>query len=387
MEHDDACLKCTLCVAACPVYRADTEFPGPKALGPEWWRRAQAGDLETTAHVDDCTFCQLCEAACPVSVPVAHLIQVHKSHRRAPALRRLRDNVLTRPDLTDRVPQLAAMRMPWDGLLGLARQSRRPRVQRPSPPRPERAGERTEIGLFIDCYSRAYDGAVVDAAEALLRLWGYEPVRMPQQSSCCGAAAYASGRPDQAKEMAKSAREQVNAVLARHPGIRTLVTLNGTCDETVRREWPNVYGLEAPAVQVEAFTEFALAAAPEWFWEQLRQVAEGERAYTHTTCRNRVARGDGALDALCRRAGLDPRSTGIVCCGAAGSYAFKAEHATVAHRMAAAAGPLPAEGSLGLLVDSGTCALHLGQETGVTARHPAWFLWTLWERGQSEKRG
>ena len=56
----DACLKCTQCIAACPVYRADESFLGPKRLGPEWWRQWQAGQHETLPHVEDCTFCQLC---------------------------------------------------------------------------------------------------------------------------------------------------------------------------------------------------------------------------------------------------------------------------------------------------------------------------------------
>lgn len=110
---DDACLKCTLCVTACPVYRAEPLFPGPKVLGPEW-HRAHLADpaLAAAAHVDDCTFCQLCEAACPADVPVAHLIARHKAARPAGLLRTMRDGVLARPHLVGRLPALARLAAP-----------------------------------------------------------------------------------------------------------------------------------------------------------------------------------------------------------------------------------------------------------------------------------
>lgn len=378
MEHDDACLKCTICNQACPVLRVDPDFPGPKALGPEWWRHHLAGDGETLPHVDDCTFCQLCEAACPASVPVAHLIQMHKAARPAPLTHRIRDGALTRLDLLERFPRVASWRTPLDGLLGLSRTTARPRPERPGPEGPR--GEGLPIGLFIDCFSRAFDGGVVDSAEALLRVWGFEPYRMPQGPACCGAAAYASGRPGQAAGTAAEAREGVTTVLKTNRSIRTIVTLNGTCDETMRREWADVYGLDPVPVQIVSFTDFALEAAPPSFWEALAAVAGGERAYVHTTCRNRADRGDGVLDEVCRRAGLHPVWTGLTCCGASGSYAFKAEHAEVAHRMVDSLGALPDEGAIGLMTDSGTCALHLAAETGLRARHPAYFLHELWQR-------
>jgi|GEM_PF-3388618 len=377
MENDDACLKCTICNQTCPVLRVDPDFPGPKALGPEWWRRSLTGEGESEPHVDDCTFCQLCEASCPADVPVAHLIQMHKAVRPAPAMRRLRDTVLTRLDLIERLPQLATWHTPVDGLVGLSKVSARPRVERPRPAVTSPADAKELIGVFIDCFSRSFDGGVVDSAEALLRSWGYIPVRLPERPACCGAAAHASGRLKQAVATAAGARRDVMAVLDGAPRIQRIVTLNGTCDETIRREWTDVYGLDPVTVQVQPFSEFILEEAPESFWEHVRRVGRGAKVYTHTTCRTRVANGDGTLDEICRRAGLHPVWTGLTCCGASGSYAFKAEHDAVAHRMVDPLGRLPAEGTLGLMTDSGTCALHLGAETGVPAHHPAYFLHLL----------
>ncbi len=380
MEHDDACLKCTICNQACPVSRVDPDFPGPKALGPEWWRRRLGGDESTLAHVDDCTFCQLCEASCPASVPVAHLIQMHKAERPPAALHQVRDAILTRLDLIERFPQVATWKTPLDGLLGLSHLSERPHIDRPRPPRHAGDGGRRPVGVFVDCFARVFDGGVIDAAEALLRDWGWEPWRVPEKAACCGAAAHASGRLTQARAAAQDMREGILAVLGEHPDITTIVTLNGTCDQTVAREWTDTYEVGTVDAHIVPFTEFAQDEAPESFWEELRQVAPGERIYTHTTCRARVGRGDGILDQICRRAGLSPVWTGLTCCGASGSYAFKAEHDLVAHRMVDALGSLSGDGALGLMTDSGTCALHLAQETGLHASHPATFLYELWCR-------
>ncbi len=382
---EDACLKCTLCVTACPVYVDDPNFPGPKALGPEWFRRHQAGHATTTDYVEDCTFCQLCEAACPVDVPVAHLIAEHKRLSDKPLRRRLRDYVLARPHWVARLPWATQVPPPVGRWVGLAEETQRPRVR--SSPKTKLPGgavgpTRGVVALFVDCYSRAFDHEVVDSAEALLRLWGYAVRRVPGVSRCCGAAAYAGGRPDTAQTIAREAEEQLDRDLT---GVEALVTLNATCDGTLREEWPIYYGRKV-RVPVVPFEEWALQHAPDGFWDRLTAfwATTTETVFTHSTCRAKAARGDGGLLALARRAGLaQAEPLDLACCGAAGSYAFKAEHAHTAQVMGSRAarqiGPRPGV----IIVDSGTCALHLEQITGRSARHPAYWLYAWYREAGS----
>lgn len=374
----DACLKCTQCIAACPVYRADQSFLGPKRLGPEWWRQWQAGQHETLPHVEDCTFCQLCEQACPVDIPVAHLIAEHKSHAAAPWRRRLRDAMLTRPHWVARAPFVGSLHGPWDAWIGLGRKAARPRMRKPS--RPTRPNAPPQVGLFVDCYSGAYDGGTLEAAESLLNVWGLSAVRLTDGYRCCGAAAHASGLPDQARSTARSTREALGSHWSRDfSSIEQVVTFNATCDGTIREEWSAALGVEPLSAPVVPFVEFSLRYAPPIFWTAIRgQVSS--RIWTHATCRSRVHRGEGWIEALMRKLGQEAVPLNISCCGAAGSYAFKAEHEETAHRMGRAAWDpqMEATGDI-LLVDSGTCALHLAQITGLRAMHPA--VW-LWEQAQ-----
>ncbi|MDA8193994.1 MAG: heterodisulfide reductase-related iron-sulfur binding cluster [Thermaerobacter sp.] len=375
----DSCLKCSICVAACPVYRADPEFLGPKALGPDWYRLFQQGDTRPFAHVDDCTFCQLCEAACPAGVPVAHLIALQKSLVKRPFRMRVRDSVLTRPHWVARVPGALGLAPPALGrALGLSasawrvRRRRRPRFD----PLAAAVSARGTVGLFVDCFSRGYDREAVGAARALLEVWGFGVREVPGQSLCCGAAAYASGRPAQAGSMAK----QMAAGLARDAQhLQWLVTLNATCDGTLRDEWPRF--LDAvPVVPVRAFDDVAAEEAPEAFWRRLRAGAPHPPVALHTTCRGKVARGEGGLSRLAALAGIAAEPLDAACCGAAGSYAFKREHAAIAQKMGRKAGQAMPAGTGGLWVDSGTCAVHLEEMSGVRARHPAVWLWEAWQQ-------
>lgn len=371
-QPDDACLKCTLCVAACPVYRVEPLFPGPKALGPEWQRAQMAHpEMAAAAHVDDCTFCQLCEAACPAGVPVAHLIARHKATRRAGVLTKVRDGVLARPHLVARAPALASLSGPLAPLAGLSRQARRPHARTFRGFSPRRSpGARGTVALYVDCFTRAYDAPAADAAVRLLADWGFAAVPVPQDSSCCGAAAYAAGQPDTARAIATQAAERLNIPA----GATALVTLNATCDGTLRDEWRTYFGLTLP-LPVVPFAEFALDEAPAAFWDQLARPSAAPGVFVHTTCRAKVSRGEGPLMELVRLAGGAPAERlDLECCGAAGSYAFKAEHEGVALRMGAAARQQVGGRPGRLLVDSGTCALHLSQMTGLEAMHPARWL-------------
>ncbi|MCY0878964.1 MAG: heterodisulfide reductase-related iron-sulfur binding cluster [Firmicutes bacterium] len=385
-ETWDACLKCTLCVSQCPVVSVNTDFPGPKALGPEWYRRWQASPGEVMNHVHDCTFCQLCEAACPVAVPVAHLIAEHKAHALSQLgwRNRLRDSLLARPHRVGQwmpvgtVPPLVRR---WGGLSRRVRfpSRRRGRVAELGP---ALSPPRGVVGLVQDCYSRAYDPELVNMAAALLRLWGYQVRLLPKSPGCCGAAAMAQGRPALAHRLAGGLWAQ----LAREgQGCDVLVTLNATCDGTVRDEWArDGFGLSLP---VRPFDALAMEA-PAAFWERLRLFSMPDSVWlTHTTCRGKVARGDGHLLALAARAGFPSvRPVDAACCGAGGSYAFKAEHEATAEALAEAIRRQVAEeGAVaGIITDSGTCALHIEDATGVATHHPAYWLYHRYRESLGE---
>lgn len=368
MQYDDACLKCSLCISACPVVTVNPAFPGPKALGPEWWRRqdsrvSESATQETMVGVDDCTFCQLCESACPASVPVAHLIAEHKDRHRSMRSRRtrLRDFFLAHPHWLGRMP-LNPSRMPRAGLkiAGLATNADFPHRQ----PVRHRPSTGASVALFVDCYNRDYGGGVVEAALGVLRTLGVSVDLMPSRSSCCGAAAYASGRLHDAHIVSDEMHRQLSAFT----GI-TMLTLNATCDGTIRDEWPQYFYHEIPW-GVVPWTEWVLEHLPD-HW---RMLADKQTVAVHTTCRAQVSRGSGDMARVVRALGGRPYELDVACCGAAGSYAFKEEHATTSLLLGEKARAMVPEDVTLLLVDSGTCALHLSQYMGMRAVHPAVWL-------------
>ncbi len=385
---EDACLKCTLCMSACPVMSVNADFPGPKALGPEWHRRRQEKDVLPMEHVEDCTFCQLCEAACPVAVPIAHLIAQHKQIRRRTLKIRIRDAVLARPHWLARTAGLSSLPIPEGArkLIGIASSVTLPQRRREPTEHlgPRLATGRGAVGVFVDCYSGGYDSELVFRVLALLDLWGYD-ARPLAGRGCCGAAAYAAGAPDLACRQGqltwKSLRDDV-------ANVDTIIILNATCDATIRYEWPRYCGIDGN-IPMLSFDEVAWNA-PEEFWEHLGSVplGQGDRYLVHTTCRGKVARGEGYLVQLMARAGLSAVPSDADCCGAAGAYAFKAEHQATAHDLGYyLRGEADKVGAAGVVTDSGTCALHIEQLTQVVTRHPAHWLYERYRQYLREAIG
>jgi len=371
-EDEDACIKCSLCVAACPVYRVDQRFLGPKALGPDWYRRWQGGDTRTLEYVSDCTFCQLCEEACPVGVPVAHLIAEHKRHASESLRLSLRDYLLTHPQWLAMAPSLVNAPKALGAVIGIS-----PKTQWPVPRRARvtrrassQLGSAGVVGIYVDCFTRGFDGETLQAARKVIESLGYRTLALPRSSHCCGAAAYASGLLGDAERTARAAYRSLSRVRR----LEAIVTLNATCDDTLRIEWPKYFGLKLPA-PVVPFVEFVFDRASVQFFDSMARSAPVATLYTHATCRSKVARGEGVLMALMEKvSGAPPRALEIDCCGAAGSYAFKTEHTGVAHSLGGRARDV-IERPATIVTDSGTCALHLSGLTGLEVIHPARWLY------------
>lgn len=381
-DHEDSCIKCSICVTACPVYRVDQKFPGPKALGPDWYRRLQAGQGDTMEHVGDCTFCQLCEEACPVAVPIAHLIAEHKRHAPQSPRLMLRDYLLTHPQWLAKAPALVKLPKVLGVPLGISAKTRWPvpspvdRTQRLHRVRPVK--NVLSVGIFVDCFTRGFDAPTLAEAREVLERLGFATVPLPAASHCCGAAAYASGLLDEAEHSARATWRALGRGAAQ---LEAIVTLNATCDDTLRSEWPRYFGLEL-STPVFSFVEFVLKHASPSLFASLRECPAGEVIYTHATCRSKTARGEGSLLRLVERSSeRPPRVLEISCCGAAGSYAFKSEHTGVARALGSQANQV-IDGPGIILTDSGTCAIHLEELTGHRTLHPA-----RWMHAQLELMG
>ena len=70
-EH---CIRCTICVENCPVFRVNPDFPGPKQAGPDAQRFRSDREKSEDEWVLLCSQCKRCEMACPCGVEPAQII-------------------------------------------------------------------------------------------------------------------------------------------------------------------------------------------------------------------------------------------------------------------------------------------------------------------------
>ncbi len=70
-EH---CIRCTICVENCPVFKVNPEYPGPKQAGPDAMRFRIHNEKNVDSWITLCTQCRRCEQVCPYDVKPASLI-------------------------------------------------------------------------------------------------------------------------------------------------------------------------------------------------------------------------------------------------------------------------------------------------------------------------
>jgi glycerol-3-phosphate dehydrogenase subunit C len=108
----DQCIKCNICVTACPVTAVTDLFPGPKYEGPQSGR-FRANDQPTPDHsVDYCNGCRVCNMVCPTGVRIAEINGRARAdivkQGKSPWRLRLRNNLVARPESLGKLAQPVA---------------------------------------------------------------------------------------------------------------------------------------------------------------------------------------------------------------------------------------------------------------------------------------
>ncbi len=73
-ESFENCIRCTICVENCPVFKVNPEYPGPKQAGPDAERFRLDGIETVDKWITHCTQCKRCDFACPYGVDPSKLI-------------------------------------------------------------------------------------------------------------------------------------------------------------------------------------------------------------------------------------------------------------------------------------------------------------------------
>lgn len=387
----DYCIKCNICVTACPVAPVTDLFPGPKYEGPQAARYRHDRQPSPDRSVDYCSGCRVCNEVCPTGVRIAEI----NARARAKMVEdgafgmrsRLRNNLLARPLTLARlgapVAGLVNFAFTWrptrliaERLFGIHRDAPLP-LYDGAPPfrrwfrsRPRRRGTAGTVVYFTACSTEHYETRVGRTAVKLLEHLGYEVI-VPE-ARCCGLPLLSNGEFPAAR---RYHRANIESLL---PYARAGIPIVGTstsCTLTIKEEAPDLldeHDEDSRLVGSHTYDihEFLLDLAARGELTGWREIPM--RLPYHPPCQYRAHRlGIPAREVLDLVPGLEVVESGAACCGIAGTYGYKEEK----YRIAMDVGrPLfefvEREGAPVVACDSETCRWQITHGTGVDSIHP-----------------
>lgn len=387
----DHCIKCNVCVTACPVAAVTDLFPGPKYEAPQAGRFRGSDQPLPDSSVDFCSGCRVCNMVCPTGVKIAEINARARSDMVANGAvrwpQRLRNNLLARPELLGKLGLPAAPlanralansfgRAALERSLGIARNAPLPmfashrfsnwfRKRR----RPEQAKKKAVY--FHGCSTEHYEPWIGKAAVSVLEVNGFEVLVPPQ--NCCGLPLLSNGEFTAARRYHRSNLGKL-AEYARQGC--AIVGTSTSCTLTLKEEAPEL---------LDDFSEDSRIVATQTFdiHELLLEMYEaGElRAPTHPVpltlayhqpCQYRAHRiGKPSLELLGLVPELQIIESDAACCGIAGTYGYKVEKYQIAMEVGRplfkfvqqVRGPV-------VVCDSETCRWQITHGTGTPSVHP-----------------
>jgi hypothetical protein len=176
------------------------------------------------------------------------------------------------------------------------------------------------VVLFDDTFNNHFRPQTAAAAQKLLEAAGCA-VELPARRVCCGRPYYDYGMLDEAKR----SLERVLRVL---PADRPVVVLEPGCLSVFRDELRQLLpGEAARMAQFVSLSEFLAK-------RNFSAKASG-RALVHAHCHQKALWGSQADLALLRNSGIEVLAPDTGCCGMAGSFGYRPQHADTSRRIAA----------------------------------------------------
>ncbi len=386
----DRCIKCNICVAACPVAAVTDKFPGPKYVGPQAQRFRREGQPVPDDSVDYCSGCRVCNQVCPTGVRIAELNARARGQIVAERGLPFRNWIIARSELVGTLssgPQAPlvnlGLRLPpvrWaiEKVMGIHRKAPLPMAStyrfrswfKRRGARSAATGKR-QVVYFHGCATQHYEPQVGKAAVAVLEHNGFEVILAEQ--NCCGLPLISNG------DFHGATNSHMANVRKLLPYVRQGIPVVGTstsCTLTLKEEAPEILGLHSDDVR-------AVAEGTYDIFEFLRDLADrGElktdfrpmerRLPYHPPCQYRAHRlGKPAIDVLSLVPGLVLEDSRADCCGIAGTYGLKKEKYQIAMDVGADLFDfVKRSGSDLALCDSETCRWQITGATGVPSKHP-----------------
>ena len=381
-EH---CIRCTICVESCPVFRVQPEFPGPKQAGPD----AQRFRIGREKSIDDwvllCSQCKRCEMACPCGVEPAQIIlrvqqRYGLEHPHTPAHLLFANNYylsalgsMTAP-LANRIAA-AKIGKKILGQMGIATYIPFPKFSFKTLRGEKKIRSRgnRKIAFFYGCFINFYRPDIGRKIMRMLQSFDINVVLPPQV--CCGLPALGNGNLALARTFArKNVASLSNYIDAGYDIVYTCTS----CGLCLLQDYMGILEIpEAKKIAENSYDlhEYLLKLIAEREISPAFREVNRSLAY-HIPCHLRALKiGYPAAELMKRIPGLDVAILDDACCGLSGSYGFKTTNEATACELGARAVSLIRKtGAKAIVADCGSCRMQLSGLSGMDAFDPSEIL-------------
>jgi Fe-S oxidoreductase len=226
------------------------------------------------------------------------------------------------------------------------------------------AGAGDAVVLFDDTFNNHFRPGTAAAAHRLLARTGCA-VELPARRVCCGRPYYDYGMLDEAKR----ALEHVLEVL---PTDRPIVVLEPGCLSVFRDEMRQLLPDDARAARVAA----QVTSLSEFLNQRNFRAKAPARVLVHSHCHQKALWGASADVQILRNSGCEVLAPDTGCCGMAGSFGYRPQHAAASRRIAELAllPALEAAGDAVVVANGFSCREQIEALTGRPTLHVAELL-------------
>lgn len=376
-EH---CMRCTICVENCPIYKVEPRFPGPKQSGPDAQRFRLDGEKSVDEWVKYCCQCRRCQVSCPYGVEVAEIILKaqlkYGNEHLSPITAHIFANAFHFNKLGSTLAPLVNRIESWPiargflGMLGISGEIDLPAFSFINLERGRRRkGKGRKVVFFYGCHLGFNRPDIGRKIRDLLVSVGCRVV-MPRQT-CCGLPALGNGDLDIARKFAQKNAAVLTKYIDRGFDVVYACT---SCGLTLMRDYPGI--LDVPGGKKIAENTYNV-------YEYLLPLLQGPGeegglgrldrtiAY-HIPCHLRaLGIGYPAARLFALIEGLTFHVLDDNCCGMAGTYGFKKRNQDASRRLGViAAGPIRDLGVDAVVSDCGACRMQLGHFADLPALDP-----------------
>ncbi|KLU60244.1 anaerobic glycerol-3-phosphate dehydrogenase subunit C [Peptococcaceae bacterium CEB3] len=389
--HLDACVKCSICTAHCPVAQAYAPFPGPKSIGPDAERLRLEGVELDPGCLAYCTNCKTCEVVCPSGVRITDMIlrarrrQGSTGTESAEGWLRIRDHILGRaeylgrlgtvwPGLTNAVLAWKVTRRLLAKTIGISADAPLPEYKRRFFPKKGSAGNK--VVYFPGCFVNYNDEATGLMVIKVLEHNGFEVV-VPG-FHCCGVPLTANGRFREAEGNARRNLALMEPYLEQ--GIPVLTSCT-SCGLALKEDYPKVQVPVAKRIGVQTYDLFEYL----WLLHERGELKEdfqpvGLSLAYHAPCHLK-AQGIGTPSLRIFRLipGVKVEELDAGCCGLSGSFGFKAEKYELSlqigrHLFQRVRQGMREGNFRAVITECGGCQVQIRHGSGAQSLHPVWIL-------------